>query len=603
MLVLAATASATTLTALTVGTNTAGSSTTATIDAALVQSPQSIDSIRFNLPTSLTANWSIINTNRCSNEVVYGSDPVGECPASSVFGTAIVSSPLIQVPIEGHLIAYDAGGSLPGLALIAEDAGETVESRAYFSVSNPTTVSGTLVQLWAEDVSGPALEQMTLFFTGSTAGQFLKVQSAANCHANDAIDTMVITDAGYTSFGTGGAVSFSGCSNGGWITGGPATGDVVSSDAVTFNYHYTGGGSFTKFRCGLVSYSDPNAAASQLVDCGTIAAGSSKTYSGLPNGSYAFRVSKYPTGGSTDLRKFEIRRPSLAIENGAVNTATGLELSASVGTGESYLSEATLRLPTSLIINGAALGSTNICSAAVAEQPDPQENCPDAVFGTADLTAQGGSVYHGYAIVVDSGGSIPNLLVYADLGGSNEWRAAFDMWDRNTGAGNVMQLSVLEGDLVDDSQQMERIDINLTGGTSGQLFKVKTGNYCYSADTMDATIEVDGSSTSDSMGSSNSAFTGCNTGGLITSGPATGSIGNSSSVTFSYSYSGSGFSKFRCALVKLSDPSASATTVDCGTVKTGSSKTYTGLSNGVYQFRVLTNSTVVYDMRKFKVGS
>lgn len=594
---------------LSVGTNTAGSATSTHLTASLNQGTQSISNILFNLPTSLNFNWAALDTpNRCTDAAIYGPDPLGDCSPSSFFGDVSLTTPLSATPLNGSVIVFDAGGTLPGIALVVIDSGLSLDSRTLLDISAPTLNSGSVIQLSGSIDTDAPVTALDIDINGGTAGHVFKVQSAAHCYPSDALDATITSNAGDTQYDVSSAVSFSGCSNGGWITSGPATGSTITTDAVTFNYQYTGGGSFSKFRCGLVSLSDPSALINQISDCGTVKTGSSKTYTNLANGVYAFRVYKYPSGGGYDLRKFEVQQTdsatSIAVDPGNANAGTGVELTSGLGgSDEGSIDWITMRLPTSV---GFDWSSLVLCDNAVAYGPDPISNCPlDSIYGTVDLTMPlVGATLSGSIIAYDSGGSLPDLLLAVqDSSLGVDYRTAFTFNERNTAAGNVIEIASYQ----DVSETNPAVtDIALSGFTNGsgdRFFKVKPAGYCYPSDTIDTTIVSTNGATVNSIGAEET-FNGCSNGGLITSGPATGSSGNSSTVTFNYQYTGSGsFSKFRCGLVKLSDGSSAGSTVDCGTVKAGSSKTYTGLTDGVYAFRVYTYSSYVYDMRKFQVGS
>ncbi len=380
---------------------------------------------------------------------------------------------------------------------------------------------------------------------------------------------------------------------------------AVRPPAVTFNYQYTGAGSFSKFRCGLVSLS--NGFVNQISDCGTVKTGSTKTYENLANGVYAFRVYKYPSGGGYDLRKFEVQQTdsstSIVANPGNANAGTGVELTAGLGgSDEGSIEALTLRMPTSI---GFDWSSLVLCDNATAHGPDPINNCPmDSIYGDVDVTMPlVGTTLRGSFIAYDSGGSLPELLLVAqDSGLGVDYRYAYYFSERNTAAGNVIEITSYQEVSEAGPAATDIALLGFTNVSGDRFFKVKTASYCYPSDTVDATIVSTNGVTVDSVGAEET-FSGCSNGGLVTSGPSTGSTGNSSSVTFNYHYTGSGsFSKFRCGLVKLSDSSAVGTTVDCGTVKAGSSKTYSGLTDGVYAFRVYTYPSYVYDMRKFQVG-
>ena len=348
---------------------------------------------------------------------------------------------------------------------------------------------------------------------------------------------------------------------------------------------------------GVVNYSD----------CGTVAGGSSKTYSDLSPGAYAFRVYKYPYDGTSDLHKFRVRKPvdpkpSINVDTAVAGIVTEVDLATGLESDdERTLSSAVFRLPTSIGINWPSVVQ---CPTTDALGTDPLGDCPAAsIYEGVELAMPVlGANLDGSMVVYDSGGSLPNiLLVVQDVGLGVDYRTSFTAYERPTAIGTVVELANLDP-LDEVGPAVTKIALNGISSPAGnKLFKVRAASQCYSSDAIDSTVITTTGDTVEKVGTEEN-LTGCSNGGLITSGPATGSTGNDSTVTFDYHYTGSGsFTKFRCGLVKLSGYN-SGSTVDCGTVKTGSSKTYTGLTNGVYGFRVSTSPTAVYDMRKFQVG-
>lgn len=603
-LAFAVSASAAGSASLGVGTNTAGSQTS--VQVAVDGGGNPIDGFTVTLPTSLNGNWSALG-NRCSASVLEA-DPAA-CPAASVFGTAEVTTPLVGTPLTGSVIAYDAGGSLPGIALATDDGG-SVTSLILMSVAHPPTIAGYMVQLNTDSgIEGPPVTAVDIDFSGGSSGQAFKVQTAAYCYPSDAADASIWRGNG-REYVISSAISFSGCSNGGWITSGPAVGDTIETDSVTFNYRYTGAGSFSKFRCALVSLdNESNSPTGSLTDCGTVKTGSSKTYSNLPNGLYAFRVYKYPSGGGYDVRRFRVNKldstTTLVVNNAVANGNTMVELTAGLDSAnEGSITSITLRMPASVGFNNLTLDEDGVCSNEAAFGSDPLGDCsPNSIYGDVQLTMPLlNTTVTGSLVVFDAGGTMPGLLLIAqDSGLGVDFRTPLYIGERATAAGTFLEFSSSDSLAYIDPAVTDIVIAALSNVSSEHLFKVKPANYCYPSDAADSTITSTNGGTVDSVSNSQS-FSGCSNGGLITSGPAMGSTGNPSTVTFNYRYTGSGsFSKFRCGLVKLSGPS-NGSTVDCGTVKAGSSKTYTGLTDGVYAFRVYTSSTYVSDISRFQVG-
>lgn len=605
-LAFAVSASAAGSASLSVGTNTAGSQTSVqmAVDGGVGSNP--IDNLSITLPTSLNGNWSAL-ANRCSTSVLQ-TDP-SACPAASFFGTAEVTTPLVGAPLTGSVIAYDSGGSSPGIALVTDDGG-SVSSLILLRVFQTTTNAGLMIQLSSFDgIDGPPVTAVEIDFSGGSAGQAFKVSSATLCYPSDALDASLWRGNG-REYAIGSAVSFSGCNNGGWITSGPAVGDTIETDSVTFNYQYTGAGSFSKFRCGLVSLeNESNNMTNSITDCGTVKAGSTKTYSNLPNGLYAFRVYKYPSGGGYDLRKFRVNKldatTTLVVNNAVANGTTMVELTAGLDSAnEGSIDLITLRMPTSVGFNNPTLDEDGVCSNEAAFGSDPLGDCsPNSIYGDVQLTMPLlNTTVTGSLVVWDAGGSTPGLLLIAqDTGLGVDFRTPMYAFERTTAAGTILEFSNPDSLAYIDPAVTDIAIAALSNVSSEHLFKVKSANLCYPSDAADSTITSTNGGTVDSVSNSQS-FSGCSNGGLITSGPAMGSTGNPSTVTFNYHYTGSGsFSKFRCGLVKLSG-TGNGSTVDCGTVKAGSSKTYTGLTDGVYAFRVYTSSTYVSDISRFQVG-
>lgn len=292
---------------ISLGSNAAGSPTTAKIAVALSRPSGTVNRVLFNLPASLALNSSALADDAvCAPEVVAGSNPIGDCPVNSIFGHVELKTPLSTAPLVGSVIAYDTGGAVPGLALVAVDQNNTITSRSLLAASLWYTPGGQFIQVAGDVGAETPISALKINLSESPAGQFLRVGSANYCYAKDALDTALTNSRGELSYAISTAVSFAGCGTGGLITSGPATGSLVFGGTATFNFQYTGTGTFTGFRCALVRVSD-EMPVGDAVDCGTVASGSTKTYTGLSKGVYMFRVSTLGFAPAVvDMRKFRV---------------------------------------------------------------------------------------------------------------------------------------------------------------------------------------------------------------------------------------------------------------------------------------------------------
>lgn len=304
---IAGSAQASTKASVSFSSNAAGSLTSAKIAVALTGSSGTISRVNVNLPTSLNVDLAALSAIEvCDPEVVQGPNPVDECPETSIFGRAKVKTPLSILPLTGRVIAYEAGGAAPGLALVATNESHTIESRTLLETALGSSASGSIIKLIGDTGDESPITALRFNLTGGISGQYLRIKAADYCLAEDALDATLTNAGGELSYAMSPVVNFTGCNTGGLITSGPATGSKVSGNTVSFNYHYTGANAFTGFRCRLERVSD-ELPFTQSVDCGTTATGSTKTYTGLAEGVYMFRVSTLGFApAAIDVRKFQV---------------------------------------------------------------------------------------------------------------------------------------------------------------------------------------------------------------------------------------------------------------------------------------------------------
>lgn len=302
------------------------------------------------LPREFVTNLEGLQT--CPSQAVLVEDPQESCPDTANIGSAIATSPLLPYTLTGDVIAEDIGGSLPNMYMVFKDpdigldtrirgsqeiirtgggssvaAGDFIRSSLNVAADStpaelPSIPLTSLVVNLHKEVSGTVLPDETV-----SSGPILKVGSTHACNDTSVARFILKSWNGITRMLMSSVLNWDCAANGQTpvrtveIMSGPANGEVVETDEVTFeirNNHTTS----TRLRTGIDDGTnaqgflpadvgiEPNAAPTISTPAGGTR---SVTFSGLQDGKvYKFMVQNSALGSSTldqERRTFKVELP------------------------------------------------------------------------------------------------------------------------------------------------------------------------------------------------------------------------------------------------------------------------------------------------------
>lgn len=266
-----------------------------------------IEGVQLDLPRSLATN-SLAYGTKCLPSQVMRQDPEddgnGGCPASTVVGTASISTPLSAAPITGNVYIEDSGESLPHLFFNVRDGSIGVNARLRALTEVVAGSSSGQIRLSFDTYSdgGPRsmaalpITDLAIDLPGTHQGAggsltpLFKI--AATCNPTDFAFARFSSHARpgedlYESISP--SLTSTGCTDTAKIDlhetlFSPVEGGTTSSTSAAFRLNWTGGGS-TTFRCSLDD-------APFDTNCGTATPSASivKQFSGLADGVHKLTV-------------------------------------------------------------------------------------------------------------------------------------------------------------------------------------------------------------------------------------------------------------------------------------------------------------------------